>query len=808
MERFIPQTTVSSCPQCKPTSIARPTILRRCLRGAIGALVGLTLVGLSSQVHAQWIKAEELVGPFVDSEPFDVIYLNDDGDNAIMKVVPLGDKLKKGPLPDTGQLIFEYFAMGDDILEVPYSSIENIRTFNELLIEEAENWLKEKEYAKAFRNLLYVYDHGGKNDPKLVSALKDCMFRDGFENFNSQEFELALSIYEDINQQDPSFKVRDFPNTQLVDIVISCYNGIIKKQFDSEDYIGVRRSLQSVIDKYGDDAQTLNERWSQAFIAKSDELIAEARKLASQGKGREAHLAANQAEQMSPGRQEVKELQSELLQQFPMIVVGVNQTADHSTPDQIEHWGARRVGRLTQRSLIELTGLTDEGGKYDFLNGRMYRTDEIGLRYTFEIKPDDAMFAVPPMDAFHLSMRLLALADEDSPSFDPAWGKILYDVAIQDDKVLVTLRSPYIRPESLLKMAYTDPDESGKPDQNGMYVLTGQEPEYKTYELNPRYERRPDRQHPVIVEQEFPAASIAIDQLIAGNIDVVDRVPISDIERCKAAKNVKVRSYILPTVHMLIPKIRGELANDSNFRNGLSHAIDRDMLIRDVICGGQQIDGCEAISGPFPIGTEENDQISYGYDMRVRPMAFNSMLGGVMVQLSLRAQPPKRPEPIPAPTLVIAHPDSSSASNAAAAIARMWSDIGVKTVTRELKNGESIPTDEEWDFLYVEVTIEEPMADAAKIIGPTGLAKSVSAPVEQTLRILSYAESWQSACSALRRLHRQVSVDLSVIPLWQVKEHYAFRTTVREIGRDLIHLYQHVDRWKIDLTAEEEQQEK
>jgi hypothetical protein len=289
---------------------------------------------------------------------------------------------------------------------------------------------------------------------------------------------------------------------------------------------------------------------------------------------------------------------------------------------------------------------------------------------------------------------------------------------------------------------------------------------------------------------------------------VVDRVPISDIARCKSAKGVEVRPYILPTVHMLIPKIRGELADDPNFRNGLSHAIDREMLVRDVICGGQEINGCEPVSGPFPIGTEENDQIAYGYDMRVRPMAFSSMLGGVMVQLALRAQPPVRPEPIPAPTLVLAHPDSSSATNAAEAIARMWSDIGVKTVTRELNNGESFPPDDDWDFLYAEVTVEEPMSDAAKIIGSRGLAKSVSAPVEQTLRILSYSESWQSACSALRRLHRQVAVDLSVIPLWQVKEHYAFRTTVREIGRDLIHLYQHVDRWKIDLTAEEEEQGK
>jgi len=73
------------------------------------------------------------------------------------------------------------------------------------------------------------------------------------------------------------------------------------------------------------------------------------------------------------------------------------------------------------------------------------------------------------------------------------------------------------------------------------------------------------------------------------------------------------------------------------------------------------------------------------------------------------------------------------------------------------------------------------------------------------LQKLSYSESWRGACSKLRTLHRQVAVDLSIIPLWQIKEHYAFRTTVKDVGRELIHLYQNVDRWKIDLTEDEEE---
>ena len=761
-----------------------------------------------SLTNAQWIEKADLKGPFVEGEPFDVLFLNQDADQAILKIKPLDKQLLPLDLTQRGQLIFEFFSGSEENFEVPFSSIDQIQTFDGLLVDEANQWIVEKEYAKAFRNLFYVYNRGGKSDPKMVASMMSCLYLDGKENFESGEFELALSIYEDIYERDPKFQVKGF-DSPLVDIVMSCHNGMIKKRFENEDYVGVRKQLDAVVAKYGDTAERLKKEWTAKFLERSDELLARAKKFAEEGKGREAHLSAKKADQMSPGRPEILELQGQLLLQFPLIVVGVSQDGSDADPNRIEHWGCRRVGRLTQRTIVENTGLTDEGGKFEFLNGTIFPADDIGLKYVMEINENPPGFAVPPISAFELSMRLNSFADEKSPNYKVEWGKILYSVEIEDEnRVSFMLRMPFVRPEALLKLPYTDPDENGHPDQNGFYLMTAEEGDIKTFEINPRYPLRPERQNPVIVEQVYSSASKAVDQLIAGNIDVVDRVPIADLERLKSAEGIKTRAYILPTVHMLVPKVRGEVDTDPNFRNGLSHAIDRRLLVNDVICGGKPIEGCTPISGPFPIGTEENDQIAYAYDMKVRPLAFNSQMGMVMVNLALRARPPVRPEPLPSPKLVIAHPQSSLASNASAAIARMWSEIGVETTTRVLKPGESIPPDEQWDFLYLEITMEEPLVDALNIIGSGGIAEEVSAPIEQTLRNLSYAQSWQSACAALRRLHRQTAIDLSIVPLWQVKEHFAYRNTVREIGRDLIHLYQNVDRWRIDLTAEEEQQEK
>ncbi|MEM7299249.1 MAG: hypothetical protein AAF391_13405, partial [Bacteroidota bacterium] len=53
--------------------------------------------------------------------------------------------------------------------------------FSQNLLE-AEQWKAAGDFPKAFRNLLWIYDHGGRNDPGMVASLKDLMFEDGKKN--------------------------------------------------------------------------------------------------------------------------------------------------------------------------------------------------------------------------------------------------------------------------------------------------------------------------------------------------------------------------------------------------------------------------------------------------------------------------------------------------------------------------------------------------------------------------------------------------------------------------------------------------
>ena len=771
----------------------------------------IALMTLTSHVDAQWIEMQDISRPIVENEPFDLLFLQTEG--VVLKIVPLREP-PGDPLPQSGNLVFEYFAESEGLLTVPFSEVRDYKTFKELLVDEAEAWMAEDQYGLAFRNLLWVYDHGGNADTQVVKLLRTCLFQDGATAYKQGNYELALSIFEDIYQRDPGFQPPGI-SQKLIDVVMNCYDKIVAKSFDDENYSTVNVTLEAVEKNYPDDFEPIAKRWRERFFEKSDELLAQSQEFSAQGKGREAHMAVRKAAQVTPGRPEVEQQNEDVLNQHPLIVVGVEQPASDANPNRFEHWGARRVGRLTQRTIVELTGVTEEGGKYTFLNGTLKRKDEDGYEYQFTIDPSMALFGAPQTTTFEIASRLGDLADPTSDAYNEDWAKVVDKIAIDNEsQVTVTLRRAFVRPEALIDMTYQKPKENGQPIQDGVYLLTEQDSDFSTFDLNPRLTREGNRRHPVVIEQRFDFAGDAVTELLNGNIDVVDRVPVSDLSRLKRKPGVQARAYMIPTIHLLLPKVRGDLEKDTGFRRGLSHAIDRQTILRN-ICGGKIVNGCEVISGPLPIGTEENDQISYGYNFKTRPPSFNTKLGQVLVKLSLLPKKRKAPadggkdakeflKAAKVPSLVLAYPRSSTASAACLAIADAWNKAGVPTTTRALDPVDSYPPDDNWDLLYLEIAMEEPLADITRLIGSTGFATEVSAPVDQTLAALGTSQTWQGACAMLRQLHQQVATDVSIIPLWQIKEHFAYRTTVSNIGRDLIHLYQNIERWRIDIRPAEE----
>jgi hypothetical protein len=53
-------------------------------------------------------------------------------------------------------------------------------------------------------------------------------------------------------------------------------------------------------------------------------------------------------------------------------------------------------------------------------------------------------------------------------------------------------------------------------------------------------------------------------------------------------------------------------------------------------------------------------------------------------------------------------------------------------------------------------------------------------------------------------VHRVAYDDVTVLPLWQLVEHFVFRTQLRGVAAEPVSLYQDVERWRpsFEFTAE------
>jgi len=130
----------------------------------VAAVLLLVFVGVS-HLPAQVIEQSDIPSPLLDEVPFDLIYMDDASDNTIMRIKPIEGI--KTPLRKKGMLRFEYLVGSDFILQVPLDHVDRYLRFNDLLLLEADQFLRENDFASALRNLLHVYDTGNQNNTRM-----------------------------------------------------------------------------------------------------------------------------------------------------------------------------------------------------------------------------------------------------------------------------------------------------------------------------------------------------------------------------------------------------------------------------------------------------------------------------------------------------------------------------------------------------------------------------------------------------------------------------------------------------------------
>lgn len=733
-----------------------------------------------------------------DLPPFDQIVLDAANDNRVLNIELLNLPGRKVPAQPTGELTIRLLADPTRPFVVAWESISKVLLFEDNLLQEAQRLTGAGKFDEAFD----YYDRLLREYPALPGvndAANDYLRRNAVQLQQAGEYDRALAVLTSLYARQPN-------SPGLVAAVDAVCGKMIEQQLREKNYAVAR----GVLDLWRKEFRGLNSptaaTWEQRFATAAERQVQEARQLIATQQYVEARKAMGRARDIWPENTEADALFAEIQQANPSVSVGVFEASPKAPAYRIDDWATVRATRLLAPLISELAGFGSEGGIYKSQYGE-WVADDSGLRLSLKLSNAAASNSDAPT-ADTIARFLLNMADPTRPEYRPEFAAVLAGVSVEGTEwVHLDWKRPHVRPESLLQLPLTrrvvqdDGREIVEAVTSPRWVVADSGPGSTMFNAVPATSG-PQPWLRTIVEQTMPDDQTAIDALVTGEIDVLDRVPPWQLARLRAARNIRVASYALPTVHVLVLNPNKPLSKEREFRRALCFGIQRDRILKQVLLGGADLPGFTVLSGPFPAGLSFSDPLRYAYNNQLEPRPFEPRLAAVLAAVAwakiLDPTGKGEVEPKPLPALVLAHPADPLARVACETIQVQLTKAGIPIKLVEFTADELLAGKVEYDLRYAELAVWEPIADVRALLGPGGLAGELCSPyLAATLRDLEIAANWKDVRAKLSEIHDIAHHDLPLIPLWQTMNFFAYRAGVQGIGESPVTLYQSVDAWRI-----------
>ena len=730
----------------------------------------------------------------IEQIPFDRMTLDDKNDNAVLKVQPLDlpGRLVPDPFPKSGKLTVKLLDDLDATYEVRWNSIDKVETFEQIILDEAKELVGAGKMEHAYDNFVYLEENLPKL-PGLAEAFDDYLYEEAKLMQREGKYDAALAKLRQMFD-------RKSKRTELENALGLTTDKLVEACVRDEKYRAARVLIDNLAGCYPQ--HQIVKKWSQQLEVKAAGLLGEVRQAMDDGRLREAVLKARRMQQIWPKLKDGRQVLEGLHAQYPHVTVGVTMPAVSHQPGKLADWAARRVSRLVYRTLTEFVGPSTEGGKYFCPMGQLEKED-LGRRLTFKLDADlrwasgDAT-----LTGYDLSRQLLAMADPNRAEYAAQWGELLGEVTVRNVyQVDVKLRRAGVLPEALLQTIvapYANP--TGSLPSNGPYLINSPENQTDTriveYPTNRQYFANTPTRPKEITERHFTRGTRALLALQQRDIDVLDRVNPWDLARFRNQEDLVLKRYAAPLVHCLIPNMNRPLTSRPSFRRALVLAINRQAVLHQLL-DGQDVPGCQVVSGPFSFGATLKDPLNYAYDDSIEPRQYEPRLAVALAQVALQELAAETDQQlVDIPELVLAYPDHEIARIAVNAIQRQLKIVGIPVVLEILKSGIPDKIPDSVDLLYAELAIWEPLVDARRLLGNDGPAGGSSPYMDLALRQLEEAPDWPRVGKKLRQIHRIAHVEAAVVPLWQLTDHLAHHRTLQGIGETPVSLYQNVENWQ------------
>lgn len=220
----------------------------------------------------------------------------------------------------------------------------------------------------------------------------------------------------------------------------------------------------------------------------------------------------------------------------------------------------------------------------------------------------------PQRDAFQAVKGYAAEPEADaSPTDDAPTGDLVAAgglTIVDEAHFRITLSSPrpeflaeLTRPAFLPALPGEDPDATVATGAGPYRVVSAREGDRLDLEPNPGYVGPRAPANSGVSVRWFTDPEVALAELVAGQLDAVDRVPSGDRSRWDEVLDKRIVSHLLPVLYSLVlpsemSRLRGE---EGDLRvEALSLAIDRTAIAEGILDGGLPATDFMPVSVPAP----------------------------------------------------------------------------------------------------------------------------------------------------------------------------------------------------------------
>jgi peptide/nickel transport system substrate-binding protein len=672
--------------------------------------------------------------------------------------------------------------------------VKAIAYYEDLLIAEADRLITTGNFAKAFEYLLTAKSRQPKW-PRLEETVDRLLFEEGSQALlEASGGENGLRLLSELFTRRP-----DYPG--LGNKLAASYSARISRAFDTGAFTRGRQVLREL--------ETLSPG-SDVVKAAHTRYETRARELferSTKAQGAERLDLVLAAAGVWPNLDGLDKAYREAFAQVPTLDVAVS-----DLPKPVGPWlRSRATSRTTRLMYLPILASTSEEALKGSMPGQLAAgLESFDLARGLRIKLNSGFTwndGSRPVSAIDVARALADRTVPTLPSYSARWADLIDRIEVtEDEQVELKLSRPTLRPEHWLLVPVGPAHGGGdgwvsavgqprRPVGDGPYRWLPSSPGIGQYiASNPDRAVGPKVRR--IREVRFDSATNALAAFVSGEVSLIEEIPVDRVAELAAVPGVKVGQYATPSLHQIALDGRTEVLRFRELRRALSLAIDRKTLLEETVLRRPADDRNAVVDGPFLKG-------SYADAPDVSPLEYNPLLALGLVAAARKEQGGGYIR------LTLEYPPTPAARAICPKLAEAWTLIGLEITLKEVPEGEleaRLRSGGRFDLVYRSTRPTEPAFDAGTLLCPgydappksDALASLASPRILQLLIALDRAPESTSSQALVLQIDREARDELPILPLWQVVDHYAWRTRVKGIPDELETLYGGVESWEVE----------